>query len=72
MKTNLIEESKFITLYEKDIEKIDNILSKLNLKSCDINNNKKCKINSLVFMGPSGRKRHNNQYVIREISRNFL
>ena len=54
MKTNLIEESKFITLYEKDIEKIDNILSKLNLKSCDINNNKKCKINSLVFMGPSG------------------
>ena len=52
MKSSIIEES--ITLFEKEIEGIENILSKLNLKTIDNNNNKKSKINSLIFMGPSG------------------
>jgi guanylate kinase len=54
MESNLIEESKFITLYENEINIIENILSKLNLKPSDNNDNKKNKKNSLVFMGPSG------------------
>jgi guanylate kinase len=54
MKSNLIEESKFITIYENEINIIENILSKLNLKHSDNNDNKKNKKNGLVFMGPSG------------------
>jgi guanylate kinase len=52
MKSSIIEES--ITLFEKEIEGIENVLSKFNIKTIDNNNNKKSKINSLVFMGPSG------------------
>jgi guanylate kinase len=53
MKSSLIEETEFISLYENEIEPIEIFLSKLNLKPSD-NNNKKNKPNSLVFMGPSG------------------
>ena len=53
MKSSLIEETEFISLYENEIEPIEIFLSKLNLKPSD-NNNKKIKPNSLVFMGPSG------------------
>ena len=53
MKSSLIEETEFISLYENEIEPIEIFLSKLNLKQSD-NNNKKNKPNSLVFMGPSG------------------
>ena len=54
MKSNLIEESKFITLYENEINTIENILSKLNLKPSYNNDNKKNEKDNLVFMGPSG------------------
>lgn len=40
MKSSLIEETEFISLYENEIEPIEIFLSKLNLKPSD-NNNKK-------------------------------
>ena len=54
MKSSLIEESEFISLYENEIKSIEIILSKLNLNQSDNNNHKKSKTNCLVFIGPSG------------------